>query len=186
MCVRVDLVKVPCKTGNIMSHFLHQRNQDLPKTVCHDKLELRMISGEMSWMPILWRNASCWLHRQCLRCVPLIKCGNCQVFHHNLMTPLLHVNSFYSYVSFFLTSVFILTSWGVGVLCRLLFLVLYAEIATLGHIYFCVFIVSLFLPLIFVHVKSKGKGKAPCRESAWRTGVKSTCIWILKPQLPSI
>ena len=90
MCIRLDLVKVPCKTGNIKSHFLHQRNQDLPKTVCHDKLELRMISGEMSWMPILWRNASCWLHRQCLRCVSLTKCGNCRVFHHNLMTPLLH------------------------------------------------------------------------------------------------
>jgi hypothetical protein len=44
------------------------------------------------------------------------------------------------------------------------------------HIYFCVFIVSLFLPLIFVCVKSKGKGKGPCRESVWRTGVKSTCI----------
>jgi len=132
MCIRLDLVKVPCKTGNIKSHFLHQRNQDLPKTVCHDKLELRMISGEMSWMPILWRNASCWLHRQCLRCVSLTKCGNCRVFHHNLMTPLLHFFLLiFLCLFFFFTSVFILTSWGVGVLCRLLSLVLYAEIATL-------------------------------------------------------
>lgn len=111
MCIRLDLVKVPFKTGNIKSHFLHQRNQDLPKTVCHNKMELRMISGAMSWMPILWRNASCWLRRHCLRCVQLMKFGNCQGLYHNLMTPLPHVNSFYSYFFFFFfTSVFILTS----------------------------------------------------------------------------
>ena len=131
MCIRLGLVKVPCKIGNIKSHFHHQRNHDLLTAVCHDKLELRMISGVMTWMPVLWRNATCWLHRHCLRCVPLMKCGNCQVFHHNLMTPFLHVKSFYSCISFFLHLFLTLQAEGLGVLCRLLFLVLYAEIATL-------------------------------------------------------
>ena len=45
------------------------------------------------------------------------------------------------------------------------------------HTYFCFFVVSFFfLTLIFVCVKSKGKDKAPCCESVWRTGVKSACI----------
>lgn len=161
MCIRLDLVKVPCKRGNTKSHFLHQRNQDLPKTVCHDKLELRMISGEMSWMPILWRNASCWLHRQCLRCVPLMKCGNCQVFHHNLMTPFLHVNSFYSCL-LFLRLFLPLQSEGLGFYVDYFYWCCVQSLPRFDHIYFCIFLV---LPLIFVCVKSKGKGKAPCRES---------------------
>lgn len=130
MCIRLGLVKVPCKIGNTKSHFLHQRNHDLPTALCHDKLELSMMSGVKTWMPVLWMNASCWLHRQYLRCVLLMKCGNCQVFHHNLMTPFLHVKSCCSCIFFFICFL-TLQAEAVGVLCRLLFLVLYAEIATL-------------------------------------------------------
>lgn len=70
MYVRLDLVKAPCKIGVLKVHILHPRNQEWMTTVHCDKLEVRMMkSGERTWMPIQWRNASFWHHKHYLRFV---------------------------------------------------------------------------------------------------------------------
>jgi hypothetical protein len=84
---------------------------------------------------------------------------NRKVFHHSLMTPFQRVNSFYSYVSLFYTYL-TLQAEGVGLYADYFSWCCMQKLPHFDHIYFCVYVISLSYPVIFVHVNSRGKGTA--------------------------